>query len=315
MFLLERPRRETFASSWKRNRWKRGLSSFQTCQPAGNEGNAPSRCTWSQENTHTPSSPPPHTYRRSCFTFWLLLFDRLISWRPGDSRFSSSAISCNISQAEMSLFQDKSFFKCNFYCQCIGAKKGENICILFYPLVLLFVVPSCAVLESPLPQLLSSSFFFFSSPMSSSRGAFWFDRGDPESRLPRKLPEPADVLLADQCGEGLQHHFVLWTLPDRKGVWHPGDIWWWVLGSLLKWNFLVFPSANCSPHWETVCAHLRAQHLQPEHGIAQRRHRDPVQSDHHGPPAAAAMVVWPRHQPPRLPHQIRGWVSKYVSNL
>lgn len=90
--------------------------------------------------------------------------------------------------------------------------------------------------------------------MSSSRGAFWFDRGDLESRLPRKLPEPADVLLADQRGEGLQHHFVLWTLPDRKGVWHPGDIWWWVLGILIKRIFPVFTTTNCSPHLETVCA-------------------------------------------------------------
>lgn len=63
-----------------------------------NEGNALSRCTWSQENTHTALF---FSYRRSCFTFWLLLFDRLISWRPGDSSFTSSAISCNISLAEM----------------------------------------------------------------------------------------------------------------------------------------------------------------------------------------------------------------------
>lgn len=80
-----------------------------------------------------------------------------MSWRPGDSRFTSSAISCNISRAEMSLFQDESFFKCNFYCQCIGAK-GENIFIFFHPLVLLFVVSSCSLFEFPLPRLLSSSF-------------------------------------------------------------------------------------------------------------------------------------------------------------
>lgn len=91
-----------------------------------------------------------------------------------------------------------------------SGRRKERIFLSFYPLVLLlFVVPSCSLLESPLPQLLSSSFFFFSSPMSSSRGAFRFDRGDPESRLPRKLPQPADVLLADQRGEGLQHHSVL----------------------------------------------------------------------------------------------------------
>lgn len=158
MFLLERPRRETFASSRKRNRWKQGLSSFQTCQPAGNEGNALNRCTWSQENTHTHRGPFFFPYRRSCFTFWLLLFDRLISWRPGDSRFTSSAISCYISRAEMSLFQDESFFKCNFYCQCIGAKKGENIFIFLPP------SPSplcCPFLFCPWVSLTSAFVLFF----------------------------------------------------------------------------------------------------------------------------------------------------------
>lgn len=89
-----------------------------------------------------------------------------------------------------------------------GRRKERTFFIFFHSLVLLLIVP-CSLLASPLPQLLSSSFSFFSSPMSSSRGALRFDRGDPESRLPRKLPQPADVLLADQRGEGLQHHFVL----------------------------------------------------------------------------------------------------------
>lgn len=58
---------------------------------------------------------------------------------------------------------------------------------------------------------------------------------------------------------------------------------------------------------------LRAQHLQPEPGSAERGPGGALQPDHHGPPALSALVLWPWHQPKGLPHHVCGWVSKYVS--
>lgn len=60
----------------------------------------------SGKHTHTrPTQSSVFPNRIKCLTFCLLLFDRLIWWRPGDSRLTSSAISCNISLAKMELFQ------------------------------------------------------------------------------------------------------------------------------------------------------------------------------------------------------------------
>lgn len=77
-------------------------------------------------------------------------------------------------------------------------------------------------LTLPLPL----SGFSLASSMSGPRGAFWLDGGDFKPGLPRQLPQPPDVLLADQRGEGLQHHAALWAFPDWKGVWYLGNIWW-----------------------------------------------------------------------------------------
>lgn len=136
------------------------------------------------------------------------------------------------------------WLKCNYFrTSCIfmwfllsvhrGEERGEYFYLFSALVPLLFVVLSCSLASAFV------MFFFFFSPMSSSRGAVWFNRGDPESRLPWKLPEPPDVLLADQRREGLQHHFALWTLSNRKGVWHPGNIWWWVLGTWINCHFIV----------------------------------------------------------------------------
>lgn len=51
--------------------------------------------------------------------------------------------------------------------------------------------------------------WFLRSAMSRQRGSVRLDRCDPESGLPRQLPQPSDVLVDDQRGEGLQHHTAL----------------------------------------------------------------------------------------------------------
>jgi len=166
--------------------------------------------------------------------------------------------------------------------------------------------------------------------MSGQRGALRLHGGDPEPGLPRPLPQPADVLVADQRGEGLQHDAALRALPDGEGVRHPGDIWWWVLllrstgkTPLARHKRCVCVSVSvCVSLCVCVCISLcvcvsvfRSQHLQPEPGVSERWHWDALQPDHGRPPAAAALVLRPRHQPAGLPHQIRGWVPKYVSSL
>lgn len=61
--------KRNFCFQLKRNRRKQGLSQFQTCQPAGNEGNALSQCTWSRENTHTHMHTYAHTHTHTPLLF------------------------------------------------------------------------------------------------------------------------------------------------------------------------------------------------------------------------------------------------------
>lgn len=120
MFLLERPRRETSISSRKEIGGNKTRHNFRHSSLQEMKG-----MLWAiahdvrKTHTHThPTQSSVFPNRINCLTFWLLLFDRLIWWRPGDSRFTSSAISCNISLAKMELFQDQLFiFLCDFCCE------------------------------------------------------------------------------------------------------------------------------------------------------------------------------------------------------
>lgn len=98
--------------------------------------------------------------------------------------------------------------------------------------------------------------------MSGPRGAFRLDRGDFKPGLPRQLPQPPDVLLADQRGEGLQHHAALWAFPDWKGVWHLGNIWWYA--GVITWaqveNILISPLNLCVSLFAYKSLHV-CQHL------------------------------------------------------
>ena len=54
--------------------------------------------------------------------------------------------------------------------------------------------------------------------MPRQQSALRLHGGHPEPGVPRELPQPADVLLAHQRGEGLQHLTALRALPYGEGV-------------------------------------------------------------------------------------------------
>lgn len=148
---------------------------------------------------------------------------------------------------------------------CVFFSSTSVICSCgLWPPTVLFL-SSCCLLLFPLSFhflfLKRRLCFCIPSAMSSPWGAFWLNRGNLESRLPWKLRQLSDVLLADKRGERLQHHSALWTVSDRKRVWHLGNIWWWVaLGSPSFWwkldrkekSLEWFRSMPQMKHWSSV---------------------------------------------------------------